>query len=481
MNRLQATTLGHDTIAFEESTIASFDDTLHGSLLRPDQDPYDTARQVWNGMIDKRPSLIAQCAGVADVIEAVRFAREHELLVSVRGGGHNVAGTAVCDGGLVIDLSAMTAVRVDPEARTAWVQAGATWADVDHETQAFGLATPGGVVSDTGVAGLTLGGGIGHLRCKYGLSCDNLRSVDLVTADGSFVRASADENPDLFWGLRGGGGNFGVVTAFEFDLHAVGPDVATCLVFYPSDRLGEVLKAHREFVADAPDEISTLVFAGELPEEELFPQEWVHEQKFGIMSCYAGPAAEGESALAPLREFAEPIADVSGRMPYVEFQQLLDADYPDGMRYYWKSLYLPELSDAAIHQIKHWADAAPSPLSTVDVWQLGGAIADVDVTDTAFANRDAPFLLGVEANWEDPAEDEANVAWTRDCIEDMRRFTEGREYLNFPGFLEDGVETVQRAFGPNYDRLTRLKAEYDPDNLFRVNQNIDPADAEGVP
>ncbi|MDS0473630.1 FAD-binding oxidoreductase [Natrinema sp. 1APR25-10V2] len=451
-----------------------FDAGFHGDLIRPDDPDYDDARAVWNGIIDKRPGLIAQCAGAADVISAVDFARENGVLVAVRGGGHNVAGTAVCDDGLVIDLSEMTGVRVDPETRTAWVQAGATWADLDHETQAFGLATPGGVVSDTGIAGLTLGGGIGHLRCKYGLSCDNLRSVDLVTAEGEYLTASADENEDLFWGLRGGGGNFGIVTGFEFELHPVGPDVATCLVFYPGDRLTEVLRAYQEFVANAPDEISTLVFAGELPDEELFPSEWVNERKFAIMGCYAGPADEGEPQLKPLREFADPIADFSGTMPYVEFQQLLDEDYPDGMRYYWKSLYLDRLSNMAIDRIAYWARAAPSPLSTVDVWQLGGAITDVGIEESAFAGRHAPFLLGVEANWENPETDDANVEWVRDCLDDMRQFSDGSVYLNFPGFHEEDDEMLRTTFGPAYERLVALKDEYDPENVFRLNQNIKP-------
>jgi hypothetical protein len=448
---------------------------FHGDLIRPGDPDFDDARAVWNGMIDKRPALIARCVGVADVLSAVKFARENDLLVAVRGGGHNVAGTAVCDDGFVIDLSEMTGVRVDPEAHTAWVQAGATWAELDQETQAFGLATPGGMVSDTGIAGLTLGGGIGHLRCKYGLSCDNLRSVEVVTAEGEYLMASADQNEDLFWGLRGGGGNFGIVTGFEFELHPVGPDVATCLVFYSGDRLTEVLRAYREFVANASDEFSTLVFAGELPEEEMFSAEWIHEQKFAIMGCYAGSADEGEAELKPLREFADPIADFSGTMPYTEFQKLLDEDYPDGMRYYWKSLYLDGLTDFAIDRIEYWAEAAPSPLSTVDVWQLGGAITDVGIEESAFAGRHAPFLLGVEANWEEPANDEANLEWVRDCLDDMRQFSDGSVYLNFPGFLEEGADMMRTTFGPSYDRLVTLKDEYDPENLFRMNQNIEPS------
>ncbi|NUC73584.1 FAD-binding oxidoreductase [Haloterrigena sp. SYSU A558-1] len=462
--------------------IEQFEAGLHGDLIRPEDSDYDDARAVWNGMIDKRPGLIARCRGVGDVISAVNFARENDLLVAVRGGGHNVAGTAVCDDGLVIDLSGMRGVWVDPDARTGRVQAGATWADVDHETQAFGLATPGGAVSDTGVAGLTLGGGIGHLRCKYGLACDNLRSVELVTADGEFVTASENENTDLFWGLRGGGGNFGVVTGFEFDLHPLGPEVATCLVFYPGDRMRECLRAYREYVASAPDEVSTLTLSGVMPDEELFSSDAVDDTKIAITGCYAGSVEDGERALAPLREIAEPIADVSGTMPYVDYQRLFDEDHPDGMRYYWKSLYLDGLSDSAIDRIAYWTDGAPSPLSTVDVWQLGGAIERVDVEDSAFAGRHAPFLLGVEANWERPEDDDANVEWVRDCLDDMRQFSDGSVYLNFPGFLEEGDDMMRTTFGPTYERLVALKDEYDPTNLFSLNQNITPsknAEADG--
>ena len=465
--------MAQHTILAEQ--IERFEAGFHGDLIRPDDADYDDARAVWNGMIDKRPALLARCRGIRDVISAVDFARENELLVAVRGGGHNVAGTAVCDDGLVIDLSEMRSVRVDPDTRTAWVQAGATWADVDHETQAFGLATPGGAVSETGVAGLTLGGGIGHLRCKYGLTCDNLASVDLVTADGDYLSASEDENAELFWGLRGGGGNFGVVTGFEFDLHPVGPDVAICLVFYPGDRMGEVLGAYRDYVADAPPEVSLLTLSGVMPDEELFPSDVVDDTKIAITGCYAGSVEDGERALAPLQEIAEPIANFSGVMPYVEYQQLFDEDYPNGMRYYWKSLYLDGLSESAIDRIVYWTDMAPSPLSTVDVWQLGGAIERADTEDSAFAGRHAPFLLGVEANWVRPKDDDVNVEWVRDCLDDMRQFSDGSVYLNFPGFLEEGEDMMRTTFGPTYERLVTLKDEYDPTNLFRFNQNITPS------
>ncbi|MBX0324590.1 FAD-binding oxidoreductase [Halomicroarcula sp. F13] len=452
-----------------------FADDIHGTVIRPGDGAYDDARAVWNGMIDKRPAVVVRCAGVADVVETVAFAREADVPLAVRGGGHNVAGTAVCEDGVVVDLSEMTAVSVDPDERTAWVQAGATWADVDHETQAFGLATPGGVVSDTGVAGLTLGGGIGHLRCRYGLSCDNLRAVELVTADGEFLTVSEDERPDLFWALRGGGGNFGVVTAFEFDLHPVGPEVATVLVFYDGSAAKSCLRAYREYVETAPDDVSTLTSTGVMYDEDLFDEAVVGDLKFGVIGCHAGPPEDGEAALAPLRELDDPLVDLSAVRPYAEFQRILDADYPDGRRYYWKSLYLDGLPASAVDRIVYWGEQAPSPLSTVDVWELGGAITDTGTEESAFAGRHAPFLLGVEANWEDPAMDDANVAWVRDCLADMRQFSDGSVYLNFPGFLEDNDETMTRTFGTAYDRLVAVKDAYDPTNLFALNQNVEPS------
>ncbi|WP_254863483.1 FAD-binding oxidoreductase [Halovivax gelatinilyticus] len=460
--------MAHSTI--DDERIEQFQTDVHGDVIRPGDAEYDDARTVWNGMIDKYPTLIVRCRGTADVIRAVEFARENDLRVAVRGGGHNVAGTAVCDDGLVIDLSEMRDVWVDPDERTAWVQGGATWADVDHETQAFGLATPGGVVSKTGVAGLTLGGGIGHLRCAYGLSCDNLRSVDIVTADGRHLTASADENEVLFWGLCGGGGGLGVVTGFEFELHPVGPEVATCFVLYPEERVAEYLRAYREYVLEAPDGVTTLSSTGVMPDEGLFPVDMVDDLKVGFLGCYAGSPEDGEEALAPLRELGEPIADFSGTMPYAEFQRILDDDYPDGMRYYWKSLYLDGFTESAIDRIRYWAGTAPSPLSTVDVWELGGAITDVDFDESAFAGRHAPFLLGIEANWKDSANDDINVEWVRDCIADMRQFSDGSFYLNFPGFFEGGEAAMETTFGPAYERLIALKDEYDPEGLFDLNR-----------
>ena len=455
----------------DSDRVEQFTESVHGAVLAPEDAGYDDARAVWNGMVDRHPALVVRPTGVADVQRALAFARESDLVVSVKGGGHNVSGSAVCDDGLVVDCSAMDAVRVDPRARTVWAQSGATWADVDHETATFGLATPGGVVSKTGVAGLTLGGGIGHLRCKYGLSCDNLRAVELVTPDGEYVTASAESHPDLFWALRGGGG-VGVVTAFEFDCHAVGPRVATLLVFYAADDLPAILRGYREFVADSPREVSTLTFAGTLPEEALFSGETLDEEKIAVMGAYSGDVATGSEALAPLRELADPLADLSGSMPYTEFQRLLDADYPDGMRYYWTSCYLDGLPDEAIDRVQHWAAVAPSPLSTVDVWELGGAIADVGTAESAFPAREAPFLLGVEANWEYPDDDDENVRWARDCLADLHEFSDGSVYLNFPGFFEDHDATMARTFGDVYARLEAVRDEYDPTGLLHANAAV---------
>ena len=457
-----------------DRTLEAFLAEFAGDVTFPDDAAYDEARAVWNGMIDRYPGLILHCAGVADVIDAVNLVREHDLLVAVRGGGHNVAGSAVCDGGIVIDLSGMNGVWVDPEERTAWVQAGATLGDVDRETQAFGLATPLGVVSATGVAGLTLGGGLGHLRKKYGLSADNLAAVDVVTADGEYRTASADENPDLFWGLRGGGGGFGVVTGFEFDLNPVGPEVTALVVVYHADDGDAVMRGFREYTQSAPDELSVLASRGRLPDEELFPADVVDDFKIVLGGMYAGPPAEGETVIEPLRELAEPVADFSGTMPYTDLQCAFDEDYPDGGRYYWNSLYLDALSDDVVDRIVEWGDQAPSPLSTIDVWALGGAIADVGLDESAFIGRDAPFLLAVEACWEDPGDDEANVTWARGFLEEMHQYSDGSMYLNFPGFYEDGDRLMERSFGDAYARLSELKTSYDPENVFRSTQYVQP-------
>ena len=474
MADLRIVTLTGADSALGEAVIEQFGSGLRGELLRPDDAAYEEARLLWNGVIDKRPALIVRCAGVGDVIASVNFARENGLLLAVRGGGHNVSGNAVCDGGLVIDLSPMKGIRVDPEKRTARAEAGVTLGDLDRETQVFGLATPLGVVTKTGIAGLTLGGGIGWLRRKHGLASDNLVSVDVVTADGRFLTASEEENQDLFWGIRGGGGNFGVVTSFEYKLHPVGPEVTFCFVLYPGDRAKEVLLACNEYMAEAPDDVSPLGVLGRVPRDELFPENWHGEQFVALLAMHPGDAEEAEKDLAPLRDLGAPIVDLTARMPYTEAQAVLDEDYPDGLHYYWKSVNVDGLDDAVIEGLVDHAEAAPSDHSTVDVWYQGGAMGRVGAGETAFGDRSAPILLGIEANWEEQGDDEANVAWTRNCVADMRRFSSGGMYLNFPGFLEEGDQMMRDAFGENYERLVTLKNEYDPTNLFRLNQNIKP-------
>jgi FAD/FMN-containing dehydrogenase len=472
---LRIVTLVGAESSLDEAEVERFGSRLRGELLRAVDPGYEEARLLWNGVIDRRPALIARCATVEDVVEAVNFARENDLLLAVRGGGHNVAGTASAEGGLVLDLSAMNDIEADEERRTVRAGAGVTIGELDGETQKHGLATPMGVVSETGIAGLTLNGGMGHLRRKHGLSSDNLISVELVTADGRLLTASEEENADLFWAVRGGGGNFGVVTSFEYRLHPVGPEVMCAFVFYPGDRAEEILRSVEEYMKDAPDEVSTLSFLGRVPRVEDFPEEWHGDQFVATLAVYGGPVEDGETALEPVRGFGDPLVDFSGPMPYTDVQKLLDEDYPDGWRYYWKSVNVDGLGDGVIEALMEHAEAAPSDHSTIDLWFQGGAMGRVGADESAFGERSAPILLGIEANWEeDPEDDEANIAWARDCYSDLRRFSGGGVYLNFPGFLEEGQGLMRDAYGENYERLVALKNQYDPANLFRLNQNIEP-------
>ncbi|MEO3763721.1 FAD-binding oxidoreductase [Streptomyces sp. B8F3] len=458
------------------SLVEAFASRLGGQLIRPGDPGYEPAREVWNGAIDRRPALVARCAGDEDVVAAVDFARDNGMPVAVRGGGHGVAGHAVCDGGLVIDLSAMRGVDVDPGGRRAVAQGGCTLGDVDRETQRHGLATPLGVVTKTGIAGLTLSGGMGWLRRKHGLSCDNLLSVRIVTADGRILVADENQHQDLFWAVRGGGGNFGVVTSFEYRLHPVGPEVFVCFVFYPAARTGEVLRACERYLSRRPDDFAPIGLLGKVPEAEDFPPESHGKDFAALLAPYPGDPAEGERLLRPLREITDPILDLSGTMPFTKAQAIVDEEYPDGWRYYWKSLNVPALSDELIERLAGHAAAAPSPQSTIDVWYQGGAMARVGEEETAFANRAAPYLLGIEANWEAEADSAENVTWVRDTFADLRQFSAGGVYLNFPGFLEEGEQLLREGYGRNYERLSAVKAEYDPANLFHLNANIKPKD-----
>jgi FAD/FMN-containing dehydrogenase len=441
-------------------------------VLRPGDDGYDDARAIWNGLIDRHPALIVRCSGAADVVRAVNFAREQGVLLSVRGGGHNVAGNAANDGGIVVDLSPMRGVRVDANTRTARAQGGATWGDLDHETQLFGLATPGGNMSRTGVAGLTLHGGMGHLRSKYGLTIDNLLSVDIVTADGQLRTASATEHPDLFWAVRGAGANFGVVTSFEFRLHPVGPTVMLGAVMYPLRDARRILPAWREYLAAAPDELTSMAaFWGVQPG---FPEELVGEPVVVIPAVYAGSVEDGERVIQPLRELATPLIDLSGPMAYTAVQSGFDGFYPTGDLYYWKSCYVEELGDELIDALCQVAAERPSSRISVGIWPQLGAAARVGAEKTAFGRR-PPFLLAFESSWSDPQDTEAAIAWTREAHASMRQFSSSGAYLNFPGFGEEKDDLVRAAYGANYERLARLKAQYDPTNLFRMNLNIRPA------
>jgi FAD/FMN-containing dehydrogenase len=449
----------------KESTIQEFKARLRGNLLRAGDAGYDDARTIWNGMIDWKPALIVRSAGVADVIQAVNFARTHRLLVSVRGGGHNIPGNAVCDGGLMIDLAPMKSVWVDPVRRTARAEGGVTWREFDHETQAFGLATTGGQVSDTGIAGLTLGGGLGWLAGKHGLSCDNLLSVDIVTADGSLRRASATEHPDLFWGVRGGGGNFGVVTSFEYRLHPVGAVLAG-MVFYPFDRAKEALAFYRDFARGIPDEVNTQGVLLTSPEGALL---------VGIEVFYNGPLAAGEDTFRALRAFGPPVADQVRPMAYCEVQTLLDPLTQRGWRNYIKSSFMRDLSSDAIDTMVAHFSTVPSPLTTVFLQQLGNAANEVRPEATAFSHREALLEVGFMSTWLDPADDEVNIRWARAFAEAMEPFTMGRDYVNHMGIeADEGMERIREAYGASYDRLVALKNKYDPTNLFRLNPNIKP-------
>jgi len=448
---------------------------LTGELVTPAHDGYESARRVWNGMIDKRPAAIARCADAADVATAVRFAIEYDIAFSVRGGGHNVAGTALVEDGLVVDLSAMRRVRIDPERTSVHVQGGATWADVDAVTTPLGLAVPGGVVSETGVAGLALSGGVSHQRRRDGMTVDNLVSAEVVLADGRRVRASADEHADLFWALRGGGGNFGVVTSFELRTHPLGPEVFALNVAYPIEDAERVLAGWRDAVADAPDELSTAGLIWSLPDVDELPEPLRGAPYVGVAGMWAGDPAEGERVTRALRELAEPLLDMSGVLPYADLQASLDPFFPAGVRRYWKALYLDGFSDDAIATTANWSDRRPSNDTLVIVRHCGGAMSRVGAEQTAFGDRSSEWMLSIDSTWHDPADDAANVAYTRAFWDAATPYSDGKTYFNFPGLLEDGESAVRASYGANHDRLARIKAAYDPENRFRLNQNIRPA------
>jgi FAD/FMN-containing dehydrogenase len=467
MSVLQISTRDGDSIEIEMAAVENLSGGLRGSVLLQGSEGYEGARRIWNGMIDRRPAIIARCVGTADVASAVNFAREHDVLVAVRGGGHNVAGNAVCDGGLMIDLSQMRGVHVDPKARRARAAGGATWGDFDAETQAFGLATTGGLISDTGVAGLTLGGGIGWLLPSYGLACDNLTSVDVVTAEGSILTASEEENDDLFWGLKGGGGNFGIATSFEFKVYPVGPTLFGGMALYPLDDAQAILRHFVDFMADAGDELGAL--AGFTTTPDGLPV-------LALIAVYNGPVGEGEAALAPLRSFEKPLLDTFEPTAYRKIQTLFDAGTPPGLRYYWKSSFLDSLPDDALAAVIEQAKGRASQRSKIFLEFLGGAFSRVPRDAAVFDHRKSPYNLLVIGSWEEAAEDEVNRTWARETWQSMEPYASEGVYVNYLGTeADEGSNRLEEAYGPGkFDKLVALKQKFDPTNLFRMNQNIRP-------
>lgn len=451
---------------------------IRGRVLRPGDPGFDDARQLWNGMIDRTPAVIVQCEGAADVVAALDFALGNGLPVSVRGGGHGVAGKAVCEGGCMIDLSAMDEVHVDGSGRRVRVGPGARWGQVDHETQAFGLATTGGVDSRTGVAGLTLGGGVGWLARSCGLSVDNLISAQIVLADGRTVTASEHEHPELWWGLRGGGGNFGIVTSFELELHEVGPEVMVAQVFYPLEQAEQVLRAYGGYTAALADTTTCYALFVPVPATEPFPQERHGTTALALVGCHNGPLDEGEQQLAPAASFGDPLLSVVEPMPYTALQRAFDAGAPDGGRYYWKAQYLNELSNEFIATLVGGAETLPGPFSNVFIEQMGGAIARASASATAYPHRDVRYGLGISSGWADPAHDDAAVAWTRDLDAALRPFGVGAVYVNYLDADED--DRVGAAYRHNLERLQQVKRTYDPDNVFRQNTNVVPAGVSAI-
>jgi FAD/FMN-containing dehydrogenase len=449
-----------------EGSIDDLRTALLGSVVAPGDDGYAEARRVWNGIIDRHPALIVRCRGVADVVEAVRFAREHPMPVSIRGGGHQVAGSAVCDDGIVIDVSSMTGVHVDPVARTARVQAGARWHDVDRATQLFGLATTGGEMSITGVAGLTLGGGMGMLHRAFGLACDNLRSIEVVTADGVVRTASRHDHPDLFWAARGAGRGLGVVTSFEFDLHPLGPDVAVAEVAYDIADAPQILRAWRDLSATAPHAVTAKAVTWVVPSHPHLPEALHDRNVVVVMAFYAGDSAEGTDVLAPYRSIAAPVLDMSGTYPYAAAQSAFDFVLPDGNRYYWKSHFADELTDDAIETIVACEHDRVNPDSFLVLRALGGAISEVGPDESAFAHRGARWNVSLDGTWTDPADDDRVIEWVRRSWRALEPFANGGVYLNFAGFAEDGDVTPASTLGSNLARVERVRADYDADGLF---------------
>jgi len=464
-------TLGGKDITLSGEKIDKFSSQLTGNLMRATDPGYDEARTIWNAMIDRRPALIVKCLGTADVVSCVKFAREHDLLTSVRGGGHNIAGMSLANDAMLIDLSPMKWVRVNPETQTAFVAPGATLRHVDHETQLYGLATPMGINSTTGIAGLTLGGGFGWLSRSCGLTVDNLISAEVVTADGKIIQVNEKENADLFWAIRGGSGNFGIVTSFQFKLHPVGPQVLAGLIVHPFKDAKKVFEHYRNYVSSAPDKATTWVVLRKAPPLPFLPQEIHGKEVFVIAAMYAGDMQEGEKVLEPLRRFGNPIADVIGPVPFVAWQQAFDPLLTPGARNYWKSHNFTELSDELLDTLIESAGNLPSPMSEIFVAQLGGAINRVASDATSYPHRNVRFVMNVHTRWENSSMDATSIDWARKFFDKTAPYSTGSVYVNF---ISEGEERVDAAFGANFEQLAKIKRKYDPDNFFRVNQNIKP-------
>ena len=469
---MQVQTLAAGNTTIRDADLLELRTTFRGQLIEPSHPEYDAARRIWNGMIDRRPALVAQCSGAADVIAAVNFASRHDLVVAVRGGGHSIPGHSVCDGGLMIDLSRLRGVTVNREHRTVRAQGGALWGDVDHETQAFGLATSGGVVSTTGIGGLTLGSGSqSWLIRKHGNAADNLLSADVVTAKGELVKASERENADLFWALRGGGGNFGVVTSFEFRLHPVGPLVLAGATFFSWDRLKEITDFYIDYVRHLPDELTTMLFYWTAPSVPFLPAS-IHGQNVAIISaCYAGAIEAGEKVVAPIRAL-KPAADILGPMPYTALQSMFDPLVPKGTYGYAKSDYFDAIPPEMVDDMVAWARKKPGPMAMAHLNHFGGAMSRIPNDATPFAHRDALFAFSPDALWDKPEDTAANVEWAKGYWQALRAYSPRGAYVNF--LTDEGQDRVRESYQGNYDRLVQIKGKYDPTNLFRLNQNIKP-------
>ncbi|SEP15822.1 FAD/FMN-containing dehydrogenase [Halogranum amylolyticum] len=457
-----------------QETVEAFQRRLRGPLLSPEDDGFEEAVRLWNGMIEKTPALVVQPTGTADVVTAIDFAREHDLSLSVKGGGHNIAGTALVDRGLTIDMSRLRGVLVDPEERTVTAQAGCLLGDVDRETQLHGLATPLGFISETGIAGLTLGGGLGYLTRRFGWTVDNLVEVEIVTADGAVRRVSREENEDLFWAIRGAGSNLGVVTSFTYRLHEVGPTVYGGLIAWPAERADEILEVYRELTAKVPRELTVFLHLLRAPPAPFVPEE-AHGKRICAMAvCYSGDRNDTREVLAPIRALDDPVVDLLQEQPYTQVQSYLDATEPKGMHYYWKTEFAAELSADLLSTMRNLAAECPIPGAQIGFLHIGGALNEFDQDDGAVGNRDARFAYGVIAQWEpdDPNAEEFQQ-WVRDAWTQFRLFSTGGNYVNFQT-ADEGDDRVRGMYGDNFDRLVQIKTEYDPDNLFRSNRNVSP-------